>query len=451
MHGAQLAQSFLAAADAWLCDNFALDIRYIALQRGTGKEIVDATVSLWPMASPRDLNFSVSAASLCAGQSQVYPVPKHRALEILQSAITGRLEAEGDSFELAGLDDLDYYSEMTHRDRWFSPLHLRVSARRSSAPTTQSTAEIETALRKADYPFDGLADLSGWLGLNADLGGSRAPAITIAVAPPVDLIFNESRLSEDTLSATLHAHPNLDTSRVTFSLRGYPNDGLSTRRQAAALIEWSEADQGRRVGRLSAPMPAADSVLTMLILGNETVRRQWIADPKKAQNERLLAVAQFDPELRKVRQALFESPESRKFEQGVAMLFHLLGYSSVLPLETESPDLLVHSPGGRLLLVECTTRLADFATKSGKLVERRVALTKAMSASNVSRPIHSVLVCRLPRDEIAAAPSELQERQVFLLAREALESLLLRLRTQFDPDAHLAELLDARAPGGHAL
>jgi len=63
----------------------------------------------------------------------------------------------------------------------------------------------------------------------------------------------------------------------------------------------------------------------MLLVGNTTFRRYWVMDPSKAQNNRLVALQHFDKELRMLKQALFESADSAKFELGVASLFSCRG------------------------------------------------------------------------------------------------------------------------------
>jgi hypothetical protein len=149
-----------------------------------------------------------------------------------------------------------------------------------------------------------------------------------------------------------------------------------------------------------------------------------------------------------VRQAVLENADSAKFENGVAALLFLLGFSPSVQIETDSPDLVVATPFGRIALIECTTRIADFSAKVGKLVDRRGVLAKALHASKHPANVAAVLVCRLPRDQIAAQAEELRTHKVILLTREDLEAGFDRLRVQNDPDQMLddaeAALLEKR-------
>lgn len=441
MHGAQLVTSFLEAAAGWLCDDYALDIRYIASKADGELQLLEASISLWPLQHGRDTGFTVSTGELEAGMQQRFPVAKAEAIAILEAAAAGRIDLGHRTLSLAGLDGLDHYSEMSHRDRWFCPLHLRVSTNQGRPPSNTQVAALDAALRTSDPPFDGTSDLAACLGLNADFSGSRAPAITLGVAPPVDLIFDATLLAENTLKATIHAHPSLDLSKVALAVRAAPGEGLATRKQVAHMIDWSHPEDSRRVGGLNITLPNSDSVLVLLSLDDATVRRQWIIDPQKARNQRFIAINQFDPDLRMVRQALFDAPESRKFEQAVAAILFMLGFSAAVPIETDSPDIVVTTPAGRSLVVECTTRVADIATKSGKLVERRASLSKALSAANLPASVAAALVCRLPKDEIAAFTEELAAHEIMLFSAEDIDAALLRLRFVVDPDALLSDAL----------
>jgi len=175
----------------------------------------------------------------------------------------------------------------------------------------------------------------------------------------------------------------------------------------------------------------------MLMVGETVVRRQWVLDSAKSQNLRMLAMQHFDADIRKVRQALFDSTDSAKFESAVAAILYLLGFNPAVQLESDAPDLVVTTPGRKLALVECTTRIADFHAKLGKLVDRRSSLGKSLAGSGHPSEVHALLVCRLPRDQLAAQASEVQAHNIILVTREDLELAMYRVRYLNDPDAML--------------
>lgn len=295
-------------------------------------------------------------------------------------------------------------------------------------------AALDNELRASSPPFDGLTDLMAWLDLNAASLNGNPSAITSRVAPPVDLIFDRCKVTSDELTVVLHAHPGLETTRIGLAIRAVPGIDLSARRQISTEISWTAANDDRREGIAIVRLENADNALVMLMVGAATVRRQWLIDPTKARNNRFLAVQHFDADLRKIREAVLESPESRKFEHGVASLLFVLGFSPVVQIETDSPDLIVSTPGGRLIIVECTLRIADVAEKVGKLVDRRGSLEKALAKSGHSSPVLAALVCRLPRDQIAAQDENIKAQKVLLLSNDDLISSLNRVRHPVDPD-----------------
>ena len=426
--------TFLSAADEWICDDYSLDIRYIATLGADGPTLISAAIGLYPLQAKINNSFCIHTPQIWIGQVQRYPLKKLEVEKILRAAVDGLIVLSDMSLQLGGNPPFDYYSEMTNTSRWFSELHLQVSGGQVSMPSPQSRLEMDNILRAAATPFDGIQDAVSWLGIDAAALNGGLPAITVRVGPPVDLIFERSNLSDDQLSLEFHAHPSFNTERMTLAIRGEPSSDLSSRKQLAQSISWQEIADGKRVGALNTLLPNVDSVLTMLRIGQSTVRRQWFVDAAKARNRRWMATQHFDADLQKIRNAVLTPVDARKFEQGVASLFFLLGFSPMLPIETDAPDLIVTTPGGQLLLVECTTRIADFSSKMGKLVDRRGSLSKALSSARHPSDILAVLICASERDQIATPKDELQEQKVLLLTREDLVASFDRVRHQTDPD-----------------
>lgn len=451
MNNEDLLRIFLRAADAWVCDSYALDIRYLADVNGGKATIWDASFTLNPLPPQKNLSFCINSARFVVGQVQLPRMRKSALISLLTCAATGEIKVAGYIARLAADQPLAYHSEIIFRERWFSELHLQVIGTQRPLPATIELAAIDNELRGSEPPFDGLADAAAWLGLSAPGTMTNPPSIGIRVGPPVDLIFEGCRLADDRLMLTLHAHPKFDVSRVGLAVRAVPGDALNGRKQIADTIKWSRVREGRRVGVAHITLEGADNVLAMLLIEGSTVRRHWFIDPAKARNNRLLAVQHFDKDLKMIKQAVLESTDSVKFEHGVAALLFLLGFTSSVQLETDAPDLIVTTPGGKLAIVECTTRISDFATKVGKLVDRRGALSKQLSASGHPGQVAAVLICRLPRDRIAAQADELRTHNIILLAGDDLIRGFDNVRIHSDPDnmleTALAHLAQGRMPG----
>lgn len=438
-----IASRFQLAAGSWVCDSYSIDIRYFAgLDSNDEYRIWSASVLLAPLPPAKNLSFKISTGKFVAGQLQLSGQSKKGLIKILEQAIEGELKVHGNRLRLLADQRLDYYSEMGYRDRWYADLHLQLSGSRNLGIETIDAASIDSELRKASPPFDGLTDLTSWLGLSDGALGTSQPSLVLRINPPVDIIFEKCGLRDGVLTLTLHAHPKFDVHRLSLGMLSSPRNGLDARRQISNQIDWKRVRNGRREGVAVVQMESVDSVLVMLLIEDSTVRRQWFADASRARNNRLLAMQHFDKDLRMVRQAVFEPPDSMRFEVGIASLMFLLGFSPAVQLETDSPDLIVTTPAGKIAVVECTTRIADFSSKLGKLVDRRGALHKSLKSSQHNGDIAGILICALPRDQIAAKAAELTSHKILLVAKEELVSAFERLPFLNDPDKLLADAVD---------
>lgn len=442
------SSAFLDAAQAWVCDGYSCDMRFMASHSPQGYSIWEAAIYFNPLPPLQDLNMIVDCDRVIVGQQQLNNQKKSKLFGLINNAINGVLEIPGKTLELPRDRSLYLYSEMSNRDRRFYDLHLFVGGAVRPNPPQSELALIDNALRAATPPFDGLSDILHWLNLSNPASDSRSSGINLRVGPPVDMIINESTLREDKLHLVLHAHPKFETRHVGLAVRGVPEDGLHSRRQLSGEIRWSRVKNGRKIGEVDVQIKGTDSAVVMLMIGSSTVRRQWLVDATKARNHRLVAIQNFDKDLKRIRQAVLENADSAKFENGIAALLFLLGFSPSVQIETDSPDLVVATPFGRIALVECTIKIADFSEKVGKLVDRCGALTKALQASRHPAKVAAVLVCRQPRDQIAAQVEELRTHNVILLTREDLEAGFEQLRIPNDPDKMLndAEASLAKKP-----
>ena len=442
MNANSMSARFKVSTDEWICDSYSIDIRFIALaDEGGALRLLTASIALNPLPHQQDLGFKIKTEHLFVGQLQISGVSKKRLSEVIDSAIEGEINIYGQQLKLPIKQQYDYYSEMTHRDRWLYNLHLQIIGENIAPLSSLSATLLDNALRGATPPFDGLADLSVWLGLSDPSVNHAAPSIFIRVNPPVDLILENCKLLKDKLYLTLHAHPRFDTKSIGLALRAAPGIGLNSRTQSEGSIQWSRVRKGLREGKAAIDLENADQVLAILMIKSSAVRRHWFLEPTKARNNRLVAIQQFDPDLRMIKRAVLDATDQNKFELGVAAILFLLGFSPMVQVETDSPDLIVTTPDGSLIIVECTLRFSDFTSKLGKLVDRRGALSKALEISGHHSEILAVLVCALPRDQIAANLADLKANRITLLCKNDLVLAFDRVRHPADPDQLNAETL----------
>ena len=208
MSNETLVDSFLTAAEAWLCDGYALDIRYIADLDHHNSKIWEASIALNPLPPQQKLGFRTSTPrGMAVGQVQRSSCRKSDLLEFLALATSGEIHIPGHRLRLVKDQGLYFHSEMAYRDRWFSQLHLQVVGTPRPLPSSIELSIADNALRRSKPPFDGLADAAAWLGIGAPATSSNPPSIGIRVGPPVDLIVDHCGLADDQLTLTLHSHP----------------------------------------------------------------------------------------------------------------------------------------------------------------------------------------------------------------------------------------------------
>lgn len=439
---ADAAVQFLDAAGRWLCDNYSLDVRYIAHRKEQRWAIWSASIGLSPLRTQQSHGLKVRSETFVLGQYQAV-VTKASALRILREASLGTLKVHKQTLSLESTTDLGYYSEMQQRDRWFCDLHLQVQGTRVPLPSPTDALRIDNHLRSSEVPFDGLEDAATWLGLSSPWSSAQPPSLTIRVLPPVDLMFDDCRLSENDLSLVLKAHRGFDTSKVGLAIRAVPGDGLRTRRQVGQALNWKSEGE-LQAATLSEPVDKADNALAVLMIGDTVVRRQWFIDSARARNNRYFAMQHFDKDLRMLRKAVLEG-NGRELEAGVAALLFMLGFAASPPAETDAPDLIVTTPLGRLVLVECTAKLSDVMAKLGKLVQRRGALSESLNKAGHVGDVTAVLVCRVPRAQIAVQIEDLRAANVLLVTGESLSSALETVRFPSDPDVLLDQAVKAAA------
>jgi hypothetical protein len=427
---------FLTRCGQWLCDGYNSDIRYLATVNADTPSLYDALILLNPLPHSVDHSLRLRAHTILAGQEQASKVSKTELLSIVEKALSGSMTVGGIDIALPPTESPGFSSGAISSSTWFQPLTCQIVGGPASAMIENSGA-VDSVLRSGTPPFDGADDLRSWLGLRLPTSGYLS-TITISVNPPVDILTERSGFTGDRLRLVLSACKAADRSQVRLACRVVPSAGLEGRKQIAADIEWRDIGDSLLEGVVELELPDATGALTMLIVGSDTVRRHWFLHPTKASNYRYSAVRQFDSDLRMVRHGLFESQESWRFEAAVSALLFMLGFSATVQLETNSPDLVVATPAGRIVLVECATRVADLGAKIGKLVDRRGALQKALRAGTIT----AALVCRLPRDQIAAQSDYVRSMGIVLATAEDLTQGVARAHLLPDADGILTQALE---------
>jgi hypothetical protein len=428
----KLLERFNSQSSAWITDGYAAELRCIRQSRGSELFIHDGMLTLAPpwacdLLNPQN-DMHLETANLFADQQSATDLTRDSLVSLVRTAATGCIKLNALTATLRIVErPIDYYSEVTMRDRWTFPLHLQVQGDKAPPLSPLEAAAIDDALRQASPPFDGFADLSHWLNLNGALDGTRPSNITVKVLPPIELLLTDSKFENEQLTLRLRCSASADFNQIRLAARIVPGTVSAGRLQVAEQVLW-ETDNARTrhcTGTVTICTGSAVSVQILLSYKGYSVARQWFHDSSKSTSARHLSMIQFDPELKGLRAALFINNDSRDFEKAVGCVAYLVGLASALPLQSRTPDLDAATPRGRQLVIECTLATSDFPTKMGKLVDRCNALKKSLAANGLgTAEVFGVLVCRQPSDQIARDDADLQRHRILLVTGEDLERAL---------------------------
>jgi hypothetical protein len=425
-------EQFTKAAKDWLCESCCVDIRYVAEVAWGGHKLIHSLVNFYPWVSgnPSLFEFQIDAADLVLGQRILVNSALPETLRVLEEALSGEVSIGDNTFSIKTSNGTSFVRE-NPTNEWTNQLRSMVIAGDSNL--IQLSPTVDDELRRASIPFDGLVDAVSWLGI-PNFRHDPKRSIRIIVNAPAEIIINESRLFSGELKLVVNVHDSVDLGTVGLALIGYPPKGVSMRRQISGDIKWKNPDEQHRVrGEALIPLPQIGSVLIALSIGSTYVQRQYFVDPATSMNIRYIAVQQFDRELRRV-QSQLSTNDSRSFEKAVASLLFMSGFASMLPLESDGPDIITVTPGGQLVLVECTVKTTDGQAKIGNLVSRREALSGTFKLGGHNAPVLTVLVCQSPRVQIAMTDVEFAKHDVLLLASEDLAQHLASIKNFVDPD-----------------
>lgn len=430
---------FLSAIDDWICDCSYLDIRYLARIADGGIHITVASVyaGVFPLAVKNE--FELVTEDIVIGHVQDFCADKRKINEVINEAIKGRLLAGERELEVLGSGEINYYSESLSRDAWFWQKTLTVSGNRAFGLTYEDGLKIDNQLRVSSPPFDGLNDAVQWLGLGEHGVERRASTIQIYVAPPIDINISASYLKEGELNVVLVAHKGLDKDKVCVAIRSVPTPSLDCRALVSHRIDWNAEKDGICKGDLNVNVGDAEAVIVILSVGGSVIRRHWFRDNRKSKNNRYLIVSTFDRDLSQIRRNVEKPQNPDKFEIAIASLLFMYGFNPCVQVETESPDILVMTPRGRVVIIECTMKISDFYTKLGKLVQRRGLLSQTMMDRGHDFSPAAVLICAQPKDSIAVSDDQLRSHNVILLAQEDISAALERVVGDSDPDQLIDE------------
>jgi hypothetical protein len=380
--------------------------------------------------------------------------------DLLAKVREGRLEIGDRQFRFPIENDLSGHLEFLNpiglRDgRRLTTLRVYGAQRRGLFDRTR----LDWELKAAEPPFDGLWDFLSEVGLPIPEGDMCSMDVVllnvVEVAASSGVTGTKARI--DVIMS-----PRLSPRHMRLGYKVFQHRNLVKREsQGGTALAWHELD-GMPVGHFELEVPDGAVVQTFLSYKGEAQQQYWMVDPNSPPNPRLSAYSLFDKDLEVLRDFLFETSQSRRspqrdFEDGVATLLFILGFSNVntggIQRLQEAPDGLCCTPSGDYAIIECTTGHPDRDDKLSKLFTRAQALRGTMDRSGLQqRRLLPVLVTALARNEIPAAElTKAAEMKVSVACREDLEAAIQRATFGENADRIYAEATANLNAGGQLL
>jgi hypothetical protein len=434
--GTEYLEYFQSACQAWTCDGVFVEVRLIARPEVDRNKILKASLQVGVF--PDVPTVTLRTKKIVVIKQILGPISANDANALLQDATSGKITCDGITYSLPG-GPVSYYSKVPTDGEWNYTLNLTCRSDERETQNSMLWSEINSLLRCAETPFDGIADVSSFLGLS-NPSTSTEPQIDIYKHAPAELDVARSKFADGELELTFRAMPGLDLKKVSVALRWA--SVVADRHQAAHLVRWQEPDGIFREGRLTVPKEGVDGALVMLSVGGFPVRRQWVVEGHRARVVREATIQAFDHGWEKLRDSLINNQkDARGFEKSVATLAFLLGFQVAAYTDNEAPDLAFFTQSGRVILVECTLRTSDVRSKMGKLVDRRGVVSDHLSKIGAAASVVCLLVCQSNRERILVEEEELKKASVLLVAQENLNNLLMRVGSKLSADSILDDVL----------
>ncbi len=302
-------------------------------------------------------------------------------------------------------------------------------------------SRIQWDLKSSDTPFDGLFDIFEACLLQQPQGQRTEFSVYAHVVTAIDR--EASNVDGERATIRVNALHGANTEAIDIGLKIRPPGNQIPLRTTipSARIDWT-ATAERQEGVAFVPVPQNSIVECIARYGGQAQHYYWIADPAAAHGLRMASLLVFDEQLSKFDQLLtWNDPKgrnSREFELGVGWLFWLMGLA---PLQLDpagrnqdSPDLVVASSAGEILVVECTVGLLKAENKLAKLVARSQLMRSTFSAKGLNNRVTPVIVSAMPRSQLAGDVAAASEHGVAVVAKEDIVNLREKCNLPLAPE-----------------
>ena len=428
---------------------------YLVVKTPAGPRLLFGRILLETVITPHtNLPSQVETKHIIAGQEIIKTMPADIDADIGR-AKNGEMTVSARTFSLTQSESLPFsiiFSPIYHPLLTFGPRLPTITVRGGSKHNLSSMLDykpyelLDWELKALDQPFDTLDELSSYLGLPTLLQMGDSTTLEIAARSPA-MISDTSKIDAQQASIKCHAAVAIDVKKIKLGYKIFHKDSTDRSSVIGDKIKW-EIEGDYRVGYSSIPVGDASVIQCFLSYDGVTLHHWWVLDPQKQLNPRYAIHEIFDEKLEAVNRFLFKfaENESRTFEDGVALLLNILGFSvshhGRIPKLQKGPDILAITPTGNIGVIECTVGLLDEKDKLAKLVQRtRLIKEKLVTAGHSHLSVQPVIVTALRRSEIEAHLEEAGKNGIAVVCKENLENLISQINLPPNPDGLFQETI----------
>jgi hypothetical protein len=308
--------------------------------------------------------------------------------------------------------------------------------------------DLEWHLRTLDPPFVDLKEAYLRFGVPAERYAEQS-IIEFYAYPPIE-ICRDSTIRAGVLTLRIRKASALDKKRVSI---GYIAQGTNRRGVIrSTAMKW----RGRGPvleGTAELKVADAPAVLCFLNYADTGLQQVWIVDPKRVLNKHTAIYSAFDNDFDHLRELLFDPKkerDARRFEDGVALLFNMLGFSVTQHGRSQrlrdGPDILAFTPSGILAVVECTTGMPDEGDQVAAIKKRVARIRRSLNKTGWKNLVlQPVIVTPLSQVDTAEHRDDAESKGVLVLCHEDIEDALRQIQLAPDADKYLdGRLTDLR-------
>lgn len=434
-HVKTMIDKFFADVSPWSSAYVKARLSFVGINRGAFLEILAARLNMAPVfnGKPKD-KFQVG--NLIAGQLEL-------AGEVATFIQSIEAIASPDGYYLPAFGSLVLRPEenqnisvappdLLHADGVAQGNRLAVltmcGARREMLAQQPQT---DWTLKAAATPFDSLSELCDEYGLVSTPYSSTT--LEVMAHPAIEVSTN-STIAEGRASLELRLAQNLLTSNARIGYRVIDKGVVMERGSIDGFeLDWIQNwEAGFSVARVSREIPLGAAVHCIASYAGHAHHMRHVSDPNAHQSTREVVLSSVDPAGKLLRGCLTpELPLRNKaaddFESAIVWMAWVLGFAPVgfgtHAKTRDAFDVLVASPRGDFVVIECTLGLLRAESKLSKLSAREASLRKMLARSGFQHVrVLPVIVTAMTRDEVRADLSAAAETGVLVLTREDLEA-----------------------------